>query len=66
MSSYNLNDRENSVLCKGLNFAILPKAIEYSELLLPFEMFFREITNLDSAYSDKNLTEIFRERTLKH
>ena len=25
--SYNLNDHEKSVLCKGLNFAILAKAI---------------------------------------
>ena len=46
-SSYNLNDHEKLVLCKGLNFAIPPKAIEYSELLLPFEMLFREITSSD-------------------
>ena len=46
-SNYNLNDHEKSVLCKGLNFAIPPKAIEYSEFLLPFEMLFREITSLD-------------------
>ena len=46
-SSYNLNDHEKSVLCKGLNFTIPPKAIEYSEFLLPFEMLFREITSLD-------------------
>ena len=46
-SSYNLNDHEKLVLCKGLNFAIPPKAIEYSEFLLPFEMLFREITSLD-------------------
>ena len=46
-SSYNLNDHEKSVLCKGLNFTIPPKAIEYSELFLPLEMLFREITSLD-------------------
>ena len=46
-SSYNLNDHEKLVLCKGLNFTIPPKAIEYSEFLLPFEMLFREITSLD-------------------
>ena len=46
-SSYNLNDHEKLVLCKGLNFAIPPKAIEYSEFLLPFEMLFREITSLN-------------------
>ena len=46
-SSYNLNDHEKLVLCKGLNFTIPPKAIEYSEFLLPCEMLFREITGLD-------------------
>ena len=35
------------VLCKGLNFTIPPKVIEYSEFLLPFEVLFREITSLD-------------------
>ena len=46
-SSYNLNDHKKLVLCKGLNFTIPPKAIEYPEFLLPFEMLFREITSLD-------------------
>ena len=32
---------KTTVLCKGLSFAILLKAIEYSELLLPLEMLFR-------------------------
>ena len=52
-SSYNLNDHEKSVLYKGLNFAIPPKAIEYSEFLLPFEMLFREITSFDIANFNK-------------
>ena len=34
-SSYNLNDHKKLVLCKGLNFTIPPKAIEYPEFLLP-------------------------------
>ena len=37
-SSYNLNDHEKSVLCKGLNFTIPPNAIEYSEFFLPLEI----------------------------
>ena len=45
-SNYNLNDLEKLVLCKGLNFSIPPKAIDYSEFLLVFEMLFREITSL--------------------
>ena len=40
-SSDNLNNHQKSVLCKGVNFTIPPKAIEYSEFLLPFEMLFR-------------------------
>ena len=40
-SSYSINDHEKSVLCKCLNFAVSPKAIEYLELLLPFEILFR-------------------------
>ena len=52
-SSYNLNDHKKLVLCKGLNFAIPPKAIECSELLLPCEMLFREITNSDIGDCNK-------------
>ena len=78
-SSYNLNNHEKSVLCKGLNFAIPPKAIEYSEFLLAFEMLFREITSFyignfnkecvksrlrDSAYSSFKQTSKISEKNL--
>ena len=42
-SSYELTDVEKSVLCKGLNFSVKSKSIEYSKLLLPFELLFRDI-----------------------
>ena len=42
-SWYGLSDVENSVLCKGLNFSVKPKSIEYSEFLLPFELLFRDV-----------------------
>ena len=42
-SSYELSDVEKSVLCKGLNFSVKPKSIEYSEFLLPFELLFRDV-----------------------
>ena len=45
--NYSRAKNEKSVLCKGLNFAIPPKAIECSEFLLPFEMLFRKIISLD-------------------
>ena len=42
-SSYELSDVEKSVLCKGLNFSVKPKSIEYSEFLLPFELLFWDV-----------------------
>ena len=45
-SSYELSDVEKSVLCKGLNFSVKPKSIEYSEFLLPFELLFRDVKHL--------------------
>ena len=69
-SSYNLNYHGKSVLYKGLNFAVPPKAIKYSELLLPFEMLVILINNastVDSHIADtyhlnrfpRYLTKIF-------
>ena len=42
-SFYELRDVEKCVLCKGLNFSVKPKSIEYSEFLLPFELLFRDV-----------------------
>ena len=36
-----------------LKFAIPPKAIEYMEFLLPIEMLFRNMTNLDIGNFNK-------------
>ena len=46
-SSYALSKSEKSLLCKGLNFAIPPDKLEYSDYLLPFELLYREIKDLD-------------------
>ena len=46
-SSYTLSKSENSLLCKGLNFAIPPDKLEYSDYLLPFELLYRDIKDLD-------------------
>ena len=32
---------------KGVNFAIPPEKFKYSDLLLPFELLYRDIQNLD-------------------
>ena len=57
-SSFNLNDHEKLVICKGLSFTIPPKAIDYSEFLQPFEMLFREITSLDIGDFNKNWSNV--------
>ena len=45
-SSHVLNESEKSLVCKDLNFAIPPKALEYANYLLPFELLFRFMHNL--------------------
>ena len=42
-SSYELNDVEKSVFCKGVNFSVKLTSIEYSEFLLPFVLLFRDV-----------------------
>ena len=39
--------KKKSLLCKDLNFAIPPKTLEYVDYLLPFELLYRDIRNLD-------------------
>ena len=46
-SSYTLTKSDKSLLCKGLNFAIPPDKLEYSDYLLPFELLYRDIKDLD-------------------
>ena len=42
-SSYQLSDIEKTVLAKGLNFALLPKKLNYTDYLTPHELLFRDI-----------------------
>ena len=46
-SSHVLTESEKSLLCKGLKFAIPSKTLEYADYLLPFELLYRDIHNLD-------------------
>ena len=50
-----LTESENSLLCKGLNFAIPPKTLEYAYYLLPFELLYRDIHNLDITNEKKQV-----------
>ena len=46
-SDYKLSESEKSVLSKGLEFAIPPNKLEYADLMLPFELIFRDIKSTD-------------------
>ena len=50
--NYHLTDSDKSLLIKGLNFAIPPKKIEYSKLLLPFELLFHDIKSNSESLVD--------------
>ena len=54
-SSHVLTESEKSLLCKGLNFAIPPDKLEYADFLLPFELLYRDIQNLDFTDQKKQL-----------
>ena len=44
--SYQLSDIEETVLAKGLNFALPPKKLNYADYLTPYELLFRDIKEL--------------------
>ena len=45
LADYKLTEREKSVLCEDLEFAIPPNKLEYADFMLPFELLFRDIKN---------------------
>ena len=47
-----LADAESSLLVKGLNFALPPKQLSYSDYLINFELFYRSIDNLKIVSGD--------------
>ena len=59
-SSHVLTESEKSLLCKGLNFAIPSKTLEYVDYLLPFELLCRDTKEVlktrikDCAFSSFN------------
>ena len=46
-SKYVLSDVEKKLLAKGLNFCLPPKQLKYADYLVHFELFYRDIHNLD-------------------
>ena len=78
-SSHVQTNHEKSLLSEGLNFALLPKDINYADCLLPFELLYRDINSLrisnfdldcikaqlrDSAFSSYKETSKFMEKNL--
>lgn len=45
-SSLDVTEIGKNLLCKGLNFAIPPKTLEYANYLLRFELRYRDMHNL--------------------
>ena len=45
-----LNATEKSFLSKGLGFAIPPKNINYGDYKLPFELLYRDVSNLGKEF----------------
>ena len=46
-SSYKLTQEQESVLIKGLKFALPPKKLKYEDYMLPFELLYRDFHTLD-------------------
>ena len=46
-SKYELSDAEKKLLAKGLNFYLTPKQLSYVDYLVHFELFYRNIRNLE-------------------
>ena len=46
-SKYALSDIEKKLVAKGLNFCLLSKQLKYADYLVHFELFYRDICNLE-------------------
>ena len=57
-SLYQLNNVENSVLAKGLHFALPPKILNRTDYLLPFEMVHRDMKTMDVPSSDFDIINV--------
>ena len=57
-SSVTLSDSDKSLLSKGLNFALPPASLEYSEYLVDYELFFRDTLSLETSYLDRELLKV--------
>ena len=54
-SSVTLSGSDKSLLSPGLNFALLPVSLEYSEYLVDYELNFRETLSLETSHFYREL-----------
>ena len=60
--SYTFSNDKKNVLCKGLNFFVKPRLMEYSEFLLPFKTLFCDIKREDICNEDMT---VIKDRVLE-
>ena len=65
-SSYNLNNHEKPVLCKGLNFTIPSKAIEYSEFYYLLKGYLEKLPAWISVILIRNVSKVDFEIAYTH
>ena len=61
-SSHTLTPEQESLLIKGLNFALPPKKLKYEDYMLPFELLYRDFYNLDKKEDEL----VFAKNELRH
>ena len=52
-SSQELTPDQESILIRGLNFATPPKKLKYEDFMLPFELLYRDIKNVDQKEGER-------------
>ena len=57
-SSYTLLDAEKSLLAKGLNFSIPPKALNFADHMYPFEALYKDVKKCDVSSHKLDILKI--------
>ena len=61
-SSHILSSEQELLLIKGLNFAVPPKKLRYEDYMLPFELLYRDFSNIECKKEDL----VFAKNELRH
>ena len=60
-SSYVVSDNDKSLLSKGLNFSLRNKKVAISEYIYPFELLYREVTQIGCMKTQKHSNWLHRQ-----